>query len=154
MPLPSNRTPRANRTHSSHGMTRRTAVRCWSNATQGGMEGEMIGHSTRIGRLFGVDLRIDLSWMFIFILLTWNLFAVFSTWHPDWTPAGIFAVALAAALLFFVCILLHELAHSLVAIAHGTRVRSITLFLFGGVSDIEREPRSPSAEFLTAIVGP
>jgi Zn-dependent protease len=107
-----------------------------------------------VGRLFGVDLRIDWSWMFVFILLTWNLFAVFTAWHPDWTAAGIFAVALAAALLFFVCILLHELAHSLVAIAHGTRVRSITLFLFGGVSDIEREPSSPRAEFLTAVVGP
>jgi Zn-dependent protease len=114
----------------------------------------MIGQSTRIGRVFGVDLRIDWSWIFIFILLTWNLFAVFTVWHPNWTPAGIFAMALTASLLFFGCILLHELAHTVVAKAQGTHVRSITLFLFGGVSDIEREPRSPKEEFLTAIVGP
>jgi len=114
----------------------------------------MISQGIRVGRLFGVDVRIDWSWAFVFILLTWNLVAVFSIWHPDWTPGGIFVVAMAASILFFVCILLHELAHSLVAMAHGTRVRSITLFLFGGVSDIEREPDSPGAEILTAVVGP
>ena len=114
----------------------------------------MISRGTRIGRLFGIDLRIDWSWAVIFILLTWNLVAVFTIWHPDWTSAGVFAVAITASVLFFVCILLHELAHSLVAMAQGTRVRSITLFLFGGVSDIEREPRSASAEVLTAVAGP
>ena len=114
----------------------------------------MISQGIRVGRLLGVDVRIDWSWAFVFILLTWNLVAVFSIWHPDWTPGGIFVVAVAASILFFVCILLHELAHSLVAMAQGTRVRSITLFLFGGVSDIEREPDSPGAEILTAVVGP
>jgi Zn-dependent protease/CBS domain-containing protein len=86
--------------------------------------------------------------------LSWNLFAVFSVWHPNWSALGNLAVAVAASIVFFLCILLHELAHSLVARAHGTRVRSITLFLFGGVSNLEREPRSPAAEFLTAIAGP
>ena len=114
----------------------------------------MIGQSTRVGRVFGVDLRIDWSWMLVFILLTWNLFAVFTLWHPSWTGAGVFAVAVTASLLFFGCILVHELAHALVAKAQGTPVRSITLFLFGGVADIEREPTSPKAEFLTAVVGP
>jgi Zn-dependent protease/CBS domain-containing protein len=108
----------------------------------------------RLGRIFGIDLRIDYSWLFIFILLTWNLVHVFSVWHPDWTIAGAFAVALSASLLFFFCVLLHELAHSVVAMRFGVPVRSITLFLFGGVSNIEREPPSAKAEFLTAIVGP
>jgi Zn-dependent protease/CBS domain-containing protein len=108
----------------------------------------------RVGRLFGIDVRIDWSWAFIFVLLTWNLAAVFSLWHPTWSSLETLAVAVAASVAFFLCILLHELAHSLAAQAYGTRVHSITLFLFGGVSDIEREPRSPGAEFITAIVGP
>jgi Zn-dependent protease/CBS domain-containing protein len=108
----------------------------------------------RLGRVFGIELRIDWSWVFIFVLLTWNLVALFSRWHPDWTPLGAFVVAAVAALAFFACILLHELAHSLVGMRYGMRVRSITLFLFGGVSNIEREPPSAKAEFWMAIVGP
>src|SRR5262249_12433427 len=108
----------------------------------------------RIGRLFGIDLRVDWSWVFIFVLLTWNLVAVFSRWHPDWTPVEALVIAACASLLFFGCVLLHELAHSLVAMRYGVQVRSITLFLFGGVSNIEQEPPSAKAEFLIAIVGP
>jgi Zn-dependent protease/CBS domain-containing protein len=111
-------------------------------------------HSFRIGKLFGIEIRVDGSWLFIFVLLTWNLTTVFSGWHPGWPLEESFAVALAASLLFFSCILLHELAHSLVARRHDLRVRSITLFLFGGVSNIEHEPPSARAEFLIAIVGP
>jgi Zn-dependent protease/CBS domain-containing protein len=108
----------------------------------------------RLGRLFGIEIRIDASWLFIFVLLTWNLSAIFSAWHPDWAPLQDFGVAVAASVLFFACVLLHELAHSLVAQRFGSRVRSITLFLFGGISNIEREPPSPLAEFFTAVVGP
>ena len=108
----------------------------------------------RIGRVFGIDVRVDWSWLFIFVLLTWNLLAVFARWHPDWSPFESLLVAWAASLIFFGCVLVHELAHSLVARRYGLRVRSITLFLFGGVSNIEREPPSAGAEFFTAIVGP
>jgi Zn-dependent protease/CBS domain-containing protein len=108
----------------------------------------------RIGRVFGIDLRIDWSWVFIFVLLTWNLISVFSQWHPEWSPLEAGAVAGAAALLFFGCVLLHELAHSVVAIHYRLRIRSITLFLFGGVSNIEHEPTAARQEFLMAIVGP
>jgi Zn-dependent protease/predicted transcriptional regulator len=111
-------------------------------------------HGFRIGRVFGIDIRIDYSWLFIVVLLTWNLTAVFSVWHPGWSIYESAGVALTASLLFFGCILLHELAHSAVATRFGVRVRSITLFLFGGVSNIEREPPSAKAEFLMAIVGP
>ena len=111
-------------------------------------------HTLRIGRLLGIEVRIDASWLFIFILLSWNLTTVFSGWHPDWSPFASLAIALAASLLFFGCIVLHELAHSLVAGRNGLKVRSITLFLFGGVSNIEHEPPSARAEFFIAIVGP
>lgn len=108
----------------------------------------------RIGRIFGIDLRVDWSWVVICILLTWNLVAVFARWHPDWSGTEALGTALVAALAFFACILVHELAHSLVAMAFGVRVRSITLFLFGGVSNIEQEPPSAVSELLIAIVGP
>lgn len=108
----------------------------------------------RIGRVFGIDIRVSWSWVFIFVLLTWNLFAVFSQWHHDWPRFEALMIAGAAALTFFGCVLLHELAHSVVAMRFGVHVRSITLFLFGGVSNIEREPPSAGAELLIAIVGP
>lgn len=112
------------------------------------------GHAVRLGRVFGIELAFDYSWLFIVFLLTWSLGSTFSHVHPDWSGVVSVAVALLAALLFFVSVVLHELAHSLVAKAFGVPVRNITLFLFGGVSNIEREPPSPRAEFLTAIVGP
>lgn len=111
-------------------------------------------HAFRIGKLFGIEIRVDWSWLFIFVLLTWNLSIVFAGWHPDWPRMQQLSVALLASLLFFGCILLHELAHSLVAGRNGLRVRSITLFLFGGVSNIEHEPPSARAEFFIAVVGP
>ncbi len=111
-------------------------------------------HSFKLGRAFGVEIRVDWSWVFIFLLLTWNLIVIFSRWHPGWSPVGVGAMAITAVLTFFGCVLLHELAHSLVATRYGMRVRSITLFLFGGVSNIESEPPSAGAEFFMAIVGP
>jgi Zn-dependent protease/predicted transcriptional regulator len=95
-----------------------------------------------------------LSWLLIFALVAWNLSVVFSQTHPDWGLPLSIGIALAASILFFGSVLLHELAHSLVANARGMSVRNITLFLFGGVSNIEREPPSPGTEFLMAVVGP
>ncbi|MDX1662933.1 MAG: site-2 protease family protein [Candidatus Promineifilaceae bacterium] len=114
----------------------------------------MIGKGFRIGRLFGIKVTVDYSWLFIFLLVVWNLASVFGETHPDWALWLQITTAVVAALLFFGSVLAHELAHSLMAIAQGLPVRSITLFLFGGVSNIEREPPSPRAEFLIAIVGP
>jgi len=111
-------------------------------------------HTFGIGKLFGIEIRIDASWLFIFILLSWNLTTVFSGWHPDWPLFESLAIAVVASLLFFGCILLHELAHSLVAGRNGLKVRSITLLLFGGISNIEHEPPSARAEFFIAVVGP
>jgi Zn-dependent protease/CBS domain-containing protein len=107
-----------------------------------------------IGRLFGIRIRVDWSWLLIFVLTTWNLSSAFGEIHADWGTGLTWGVSVCAALLFFSSVLLHELAHSLVARARGIPVRSITLFLFGGVSNIQREPRSPGAEFWMAIVGP
>lgn len=108
----------------------------------------------KIARLFGIDIRVDWSWLVIFTLVTWNLATVFGQYHQDWSTALRWGTGIIAALLFFLSVLAHELAHSLVAISQGTQVRNITLFLFGGVSNIERDPDSPGAEFLVSIVGP
>lgn len=113
-----------------------------------------MGGAFRIGRLFGIDLAIDWSWGLIFLLMSWNLTAVFHAWHPSWSIVSAFALAVIAALLFFGSVVAHELAHALVAKSFDIKVREIRLFLFGGVSNIEREPPSPGAEAWMAIVGP
>lgn len=108
----------------------------------------------RVGRLFGIEFYIDWSWLLIFFLIAWQLAASFGQMHPGWGDGLRWGIAVVAALLFFGSVLAHELAHSLVAIGQGVNVRNITLHLFGGVSNIERHPPSPRAEFLITIVGP
>jgi Zn-dependent protease len=111
-------------------------------------------NSVRVGRIFGIDIRIDWSWLLILLLVIWNLGTTFSGAHPGWGTVLVWGLAIVAALLFFGSVLAHELAHSLVAKARGVPVRSITLFLFGGVSNIQHEPESPGGEFVMAILGP
>jgi len=108
----------------------------------------------RVGKIFGIEIRVDWSWLVILLLVIWNLSATFGAIHHDWRTPLVWGTSIIAAFLFFASVLAHELAHSLVARARGIPVRDITLFLFGGVSDLQREPASPGAEFLIAIVGP
>jgi Zn-dependent protease/CBS domain-containing protein len=108
----------------------------------------------RIARIFGINIYIDWSWLFIFLLLTWSLAAGFGQFNTEWSSALNWVIALLASLLFFSSVLAHELAHSLVAKAQNIPVHNITLFLFGGVSNIQQNPRSPRAEFLMVSVGP
>jgi Zn-dependent protease/predicted transcriptional regulator len=111
--------------------------------------------SFQIGKIAGINIQVNVSWLVILVLLTFSL-AV--SWFPATVPRQstviYWALGFIAALLLFVSVLLHELAHSLVARARGLPVKSITLFIFGGVSDLEQEPQSPGAEFQIAIVGP
>ncbi len=110
--------------------------------------------SIRLGKIAGIDIDINYTWIIIVVLITWSLATQFMVIYPGWGTATYWIVGLVAAILLFVSVLLHELAHSLVARSQGLPVRSITLFIFGGVSNIEREPQSPGVEFWMAIVGP
>jgi Zn-dependent protease len=111
--------------------------------------------SLRLGKIFGIDIYIHFSWLIILVLFTWS-FAVgwFPPRYPGWSTATYWLVSFISALLLFVAVLVHELAHSVVARARGLSVKSITLFIFGGVSNIEKEPESPGVEFQIAVVGP
>jgi Zn-dependent protease/CBS domain-containing protein len=112
-------------------------------------------HGIRIGQISGVSIYLDWSWIFIFLLVTFGLAGgVLFVLHPDWSPWLTWAVAVMASLSLFASVLIHELAHALVARARGLPVRKITLFLFGGASNIEAEPDSPKTEFLMALIGP
>jgi Zn-dependent protease len=109
----------------------------------------------RVGSLFGIDICLDSSLIIIFLLIVYMLgTSVFPDWHPDWDGTVRWLVAIAAGVLFFASLLAHELAHSLMSRRYGVEVRRITLFLFGGMAEMEDEPREPRAEFMVAIVGP
>lgn len=111
--------------------------------------------SFRIGRIAGIDISLHVSWVIIVVLLTWSLATGwFATLYPGWTSSLYWIVSVLAALLLFASVLAHELAHSLVARARGLSVKNITLFIFGGVSNIEQEPQKPGVEFQMALVGP
>lgn len=114
-----------------------------------------MGGSYRLLRVFGIDILVHWSWLVIFVLLTWWLSqGFFKDQYGDWTAGQRWAAAVVSALTFFASILLHELAHSLVAKREGLSVKSITLFIFGGVSALGSEPETPGQEFRVAIVGP
>ena len=114
----------------------------------------MFGTRWRLFRLLGIPISLDASWLIILALLTWTLINLFQEAVPDLSVGTYVAMGVGAALAFFTCIVLHELGHALVARAVGIPIRGITLFLFGGVAEMEDEPPSASSEFLMAVAGP
>ena len=109
----------------------------------------------RLGRIAGIEVLLDWSLLFIFVLILVSLAGgVFPAWHPDWSPGLIWLTALGAAILFFVSVLLHELAHAVVGRRGGVTIRRITLFMFGGMAQMENEAPSWRAELMMALAGP
>ncbi|HZV60664.1 MAG TPA: site-2 protease family protein, partial [Candidatus Eremiobacteraceae bacterium] len=108
----------------------------------------------KIGRILGIPIYIHTSWIFIFGFITWSLAVQYTQAHPHWSTAQHWTTGVLTSLLFFASVLFHELSHSVVAQHYKIRVISITLFLFGGVARIAREPAKPSQEFNIAIAGP
>lgn len=111
--------------------------------------------SIRLFRIAGIDIGIHYSWILIFVLIAWSLAqGFFPRSYPGWDIITYWITGVIASLLLFLSVLLHELAHSLVAKSRGLPVSSITLFIFGGVSNLQEEPSKASVEFFMAIVGP
>jgi Zn-dependent protease/predicted transcriptional regulator len=108
----------------------------------------------RIGRIFGIPIYLDLSWILIFGLITLSLAMQFTQEHPQWTTTEHWALGILTSTLFFASVVFHELAHSVVAQHYKIKVLSITLFIFGGLARIGREPSKAIQEFNIAIAGP
>jgi Zn-dependent protease len=112
-------------------------------------------HTVPLGRIFGIVVDLDYSWFLVFGLLTWILaVSYYPTEFKNWSPAEYWLMGAITAILLFVSVLLHELGHSVVALRFGIPVPRITLFIFGGVSQIATEPTSAAKEFWIASAGP
>lgn len=115
----------------------------------------MMKGSIKVARIAGIDIGIHYSWILIFVLVVWSLaVGYFPVSNPGWETWLYWVTSIVAGLLLFASVLFHELAHSLVAKAQGTPVKSITLFLLGGVSNLESEPEKASVEFAVSLAGP
>jgi len=109
----------------------------------------------KLGKIAGIDIGIHYTWIIALVLFTW-FFAqsTFPTVYPGWTVKTYWIAGTVASLMLFVSVLIHELCHSMVALKKGIKVSSIIFFIFGGVSNIEKEPESARTEFLMAAAGP
>ena len=118
------------------------------------MPSMMSGSRCRIGQTFGISIYVHSSWFIIFALISYSLATQFTAQHPTWRTSQHWTLGILASLLFFVSVLIHELGHSIVALRYRLPVNSITLFVFGGVSEIGREPAKAAQEFFIAAAGP
>ncbi len=111
--------------------------------------------SVRLGSVGGVEIGVHYSWLLVFLLVASTLaIGLFPQQYPGLGVATYWGMGFAASLLLFASVLVHELAHSFLARARGLSVGGITLFVFGGVSNISDEPRTPSDELMIAAAGP
>ena len=115
----------------------------------------MFGKRITLFRLFGFAVRVDASWFIIVALITWTLSSgIFQSRYPGLSEGDYWIMGVSGALVLFASVIVHELFHSLVARRYGLPMKGITLFIFGGVAEMEDEPPSAKAEFLMAIAGP
>jgi Zn-dependent protease/predicted transcriptional regulator len=112
------------------------------------------GSGLKIGRLMGIPIYLHPSWYIIFFLITLTLGTQYSSQYPQWTTSQHWTLGILTSLLFFASVLLHELGHSAIALRYKIPVVSITLFVFGGLAQIQREAERPMQEFNIAIAGP
>ena len=113
-----------------------------------------MGASLRLGKILGIPVEINASWFVVFLLLTLVLVQELGETNLNWPVAQSWLVAMVLVVLFFMSVLTHEFSHSILARHKGIPVQGITLFIFGGVSRLSREPDRPMTEFSVAVVGP
>ena len=116
----------------------------------------MFRGSIGIGRILGIPIRLDYSWFIIFLLITYQLanIGTSSMGIVFVNPFFRYFISAVTAILLFASVLLHELGHSYIALRKGIPIRSITLFIFGGVAEITQEPRTAVDEIEIAVAGP
>ena len=115
----------------------------------------MFKNRFNLGKVLGIPLRIDGSWLLIFAWVTWSLaVSYFPENYPAWSSGLTWSLSVLTSLVFFGSVLLHELGHALTARAQGSPVKGITLFMFGGVAEISEEPNAPGKELAMALAGP
>ena len=111
--------------------------------------------SWRIGRIAGIEIGIHYTWLLALVIFTWLLGqSYFPGTYPGWQTYSYWVAGFLATFILFISVLIHELAHSIVARSRGLPVSSITLFILGGVSNLTEEPEKPGLEFVMAIAGP
>jgi Zn-dependent protease/predicted transcriptional regulator len=108
----------------------------------------------KVGKIFGIPIKIHLTWFIVFILLSFMLMGYFTEHIPELNQEQALVMGIVAAGFLFASVLFHELCHSLVARAHGIEMRGITLFFFGGMAEMAEEPKTPWAEATMALAGP
>ncbi len=111
--------------------------------------------SVKLGRVWGIPIGLHWSWFLIFGLVTWSLaLGYFPGEYPDLSLAACWLLGALTSALFFGSVLLHELGHTWAALREKMRVRGVTLFIFGGVAQLDDDPRSPGTEFRISVAGP
>ncbi|MBW6520194.1 MAG: site-2 protease family protein [Desulfoarculaceae bacterium] len=115
----------------------------------------MFGKSITLFRIFGFEVKIDVSWVILALLIVWSLsVGLFPFRYEGLSTQTYWIMGMIGATGLFFSIIFHEMSHSLVARRYGMSIKGITLFLFGGVAEMKKEPASPKAEFMMAIAGP
>ena len=115
----------------------------------------MLGRPLSLFKVFGFEIKVDISWLFLAALIAWSLASgLFPEYYKDLPHAAYWWMGAAGTVGLFLSIIVHELVHSLVARYYGIPMKGITLFIFGGVAQMEDEPPNPKAEFMMAVVGP
>ena len=111
-------------------------------------------NALKVATIGGIQIFVDWTWLLAFAFFTWSLGAYYDTTFHSWGHGTAYLIGALSTLLLFVTVLLHELGHSFTARSLGLPVNSITLFIFGGVSNLTTEPQTPRVEFLVTFAGP